>query len=291
MGATNSKGQKNGDESLKALVHGNLLTERKEVSSYGSGDGCGHSSSRNDAKCRWCRVKGLVDKYKLSCKFACSKKRSNRLLEEVFLPESIKNTRDVLRLLEERNGAHRKYVDRISNIQTINFRDVEQVGKRRWKAPAGGEDKVVLYFTSLTIIRKTFDDCYVVKLILGGFRVLVDERDISMHAPFRQELQDLLGMPIRVPSLFIAGKYIGGVEEIQQLHEVGELAKYLQGFSLHTCASPCHGCGNARFIPCPNCDGSRKVFTEDKGGQPWGLFVRCPECNENGLIRCPVCCR
>jgi hypothetical protein len=76
-----------------------------------------------------------------------------------------------------------------------------------FRAPPGGEDRVVLYFTSLRGSRKTFDNCCIVKLILCGFRVLVDERDISMHAPFRQELQDLLGKLITVPRLFIAGKY------------------------------------------------------------------------------------
>lgn len=155
------------------------------------------------------------------------------------------------------------------------------------RAPPGGEDKVVLYFTSLRGIRKTFEDCCSVKLILRGFRVSVDERDISMHSPFRQELQDLLGKPMPVPRLFIGGKYIGGVEEIQQLHEIGELAKYLECFPVQAHSKPCDSCGDVRFIPCQNCDGSRKIFTEEEGQ---GLFIRCQQCNENGLIRCPVCC-
>lgn len=155
------------------------------------------------------------------------------------------------------------------------------------RAPPGGEDKVVLYFTSLRGIRKTFEDCCSVKLILRGFRVSVDERDISMHSPFRQELQDLLGKPMPVPRLFIGGKYIGGVEEIQQLHEIGELSKYLECFPVQAHSKPCDGCGDVRFIPCQNCDGSRKIFTEEEGQ---GLFIRCQQCNENGLIRCPVCC-
>lgn len=155
------------------------------------------------------------------------------------------------------------------------------------RAPPGGEDKVVLYFTSLRGIRKTFEDCCTVKLILRGFRVSVDERDISMHSPFRQELQDLLGKPMPVPRLFIGGKYIGGVEEIQQLHEIGEFVKYLEGFPVQAHSKPCDGCGDVRFIPCQNCDGSRKIFTEEEGQ---GLFIRCQQCNENGLVRCPVCC-
>eukprot|EP01018_Ginkgo_biloba_P037744 Gb_01609 [translate_table: standard] len=156
--------------------------------------------------------------------------------------------------------------------------------KPKLRAPPGGEGKVVLYFTSLRGIRKTFEDCCTVKLILQGFRVLVDERDISMHAQFRQELQDLLGKPMTVPRLFIGGKYIGGAEDIQQLHEVGELAKYLEGFPVQTSLRICDGCGDMRFVPCLNCDGSCKLFTEE------GELIRCQQCNENGLIRCPVCC-
>ncbi|XP_057815723.2 uncharacterized protein At5g39865 [Cryptomeria japonica] len=153
-------------------------------------------------------------------------------------------------------------------------------------APPGGEDKVVLYFTSLRGIRKTFEDCCTVKMILKGFRVWVDERDISMHSAFRQELQDILEKPTTVPRLFIRGKYIGGVEEIQQLHEVGELAKYLEGVPVNTSSELCDGCGDARFVMCPDCVGSRKIFREEGNLMPG----RCLQCNENGLIRCPVCC-
>uniref|UniRef100_A0A0D6QS19 Glutaredoxin domain-containing protein n=1 Tax=Araucaria cunninghamii TaxID=56994 RepID=A0A0D6QS19_ARACU len=161
---------------------------------------------------------------------------------------------------------------------------VKTTKQQRTPAPPGGEDKVVLYSTSLRGIRKTFEDCCAVKMILQGFRVRVDERDISMHALFRQELQDLLGKPVTVPRLFIGGKYIGGVEEIQQLHEVGELAKYLEGCPLHSCFEPCEGCGDVCFVLCHNCNGSRKIFRDD------GAILRCWQCNENGLIRCPLCC-
>jgi hypothetical protein len=140
---------------------------------------------------------------------------------------------------------HRKYVDPSLRFHSVKVKDIEKLveGKvkprvsiwqrvthgvkvadeslcllkktplknenSKWcfRAPLGVEDRVVLYFTSLRGSRKTFDNCCIVKLILYGFRVLVDERDISMHAPFRQELQDLLGKLITVPRLFIVGKY------------------------------------------------------------------------------------
>lgn len=54
---------------------------------------------------------------------------------------------------------------------------------------AGAEDRIVVYLTSLRGIRRTFEDCNAVKMILKGFRVWVDERDVSMDRAYRKELQ------------------------------------------------------------------------------------------------------
>ena len=155
-----------------------------------------------------------------------------------------------------------------------------------WYSLPGCEDKVVIYFTSLRGIRKTYEDCCSVRMILRGFRVPVDERDISMDAEYRKELQRALGgKAMSLPQVFIRGKYVGGAEEVKQLNEVGELSNLLEGFPMRDPGSVCVGCGDARFVPCPNCNGSRKVFEEEEGE-----LKRCPDCNENGLIRCPGCC-
>ncbi|KAG2687300.1 hypothetical protein I3760_09G045100 [Carya illinoinensis] len=155
-----------------------------------------------------------------------------------------------------------------------------------WYRLQGCEDRIVIYFTSLRGIRKTYEDCCSVRMIFRGFRVPVDERDISMDSEYRKELQRALsGKAVSLPQVFIRGKYVGGAEEVKQLNEVGELAKLLEGFPIRDPAFVCKGCGDARFVPCPNCNGSRKVFEEEEGG-----LRRCPDCNENGLIRCPGCC-
>ncbi|KAI3471740.1 hypothetical protein Pfo_028390 [Paulownia fortunei] len=149
----------------------------------------------------------------------------------------------------------------------------------------GAEDRIVLYYTSLRGIRKTYEDCCA-RVIFRGFRVCVDERDISMDRSYRTELQDALkGKAVSLPQVFIKGKYIGGAEEIKQLNEAGELAKLLEGFPLIDLGFVCESCGDARFLPCPNCNGSRKVYEEEEG-----KLRRCPDCNENGLIRCSGCC-
>ncbi|XP_042510399.1 uncharacterized protein At5g39865-like [Macadamia integrifolia] len=149
----------------------------------------------------------------------------------------------------------------------------------------GADDKIVVFFTSLRGIRRTYEDCSAVRNILRGFRVLVDERDISMDSNYRKELQTVLGeKTVSLPQVFICGKYIGGAEDIKQLHEVGELAKLLEGFPIRDTRFVCKSCGDARFVPCLNCSGSRKVFDEDEE-----QLRSCLVCNENGLIRCPSC--
>lgn len=150
----------------------------------------------------------------------------------------------------------------------------------------GAEKKIVIYFTSLRVIRSTFDDCKTVRSILRSFRVSIDERDVSMDAGFMEELKTILGIrektKLSLPRVFIGGRYIGGAEEIRQLHEAGELKKYVEGL-IPADFSTCEVCGGHRFILCDECNGSHKYYSE-KGG-----FRTCTACNENGLIRCPSC--
>ncbi|KAL1338097.1 hypothetical protein HN51_032774 [Arachis hypogaea] len=185
--------------------------------------------------------------------------------------------------------------------------------------PFGKKEKVVFYFTSLRGVRKTYEDCCHVRLILKGLGVKMDERDVSMHSGFKEELKELLraggafGKGGGLPRVFVGGNYIGGAEEIQRMHEEGKLEKLLQ------CCQKidennnvdgggvCEACGDIRFVPCETCYGSCKIYYDegydddddddeeeqreqdsDEVGDCG--FKRCPDCNENGLIRCPICC-
>lgn len=151
---------------------------------------------------------------------------------------------------------------------------------------SGAEDRVVLYYTSLRGIRKTYEECCTVRMIFRGFRVCVDERDMSMDSSYRKDLQSLLGgKTVTLPQVFIKGMYIGGAEEIKELHEEGELAVLLDGIPVKDSRFVCESCGDARFVPCSTCNGSRKIFEEEEG-----KLRRCFDCNENGLVRCPSCC-
>ncbi|WVZ73653.1 hypothetical protein U9M48_021938 [Paspalum notatum var. saurae] len=159
--------------------------------------------------------------------------------------------------------------------------------------PPDSARKVVLYLTSLRGIRKTYEDCWSARSILLGYGVRVDERDLSMHSGFKDELHAALGSAGRLPQAFADGRHLGGAEEIRRMHEAGELAKALEACEMAPPPSvggkgialdACSGCGGVRFVPCEDCSGSCKVFLEEVG-----TFRRCPECNENGLVRCPLC--
>lgn len=152
---------------------------------------------------------------------------------------------------------------------------------------SGAEDRVVVYLTSLRVVRPTFEACKTVQSILTGFRVNVDERDLSMDASFSSELQRIFGVSeetqVALPRVFIGGKYIGGAEELRQLNETGELKKMIAELP-EADAGVCEECGGFKFVVCEECSGSHKCYREKNDG-----FRTCNVCNESGLIRCNSC--
>ncbi|GAB4857160.1 hypothetical protein Ancab_015070 [Ancistrocladus abbreviatus] len=156
------------------------------------------------------------------------------------------------------------------------------------KCPPGGSDSVIVYTTSLRGIRKTFEDCHAIKFLLDSFRIVYYERDVSMDLEFREELWRVLGGRVTPPRLFIRGRHVGGADEVVHLHEQGKLHGLLDGIPLASSSQMCRACAGARFVLCSSCNGSRKVFKDDQNDGM--LFARCCHCNENGLIKCPICC-
>ncbi|CAH9118623.1 unnamed protein product [Cuscuta epithymum] len=156
------------------------------------------------------------------------------------------------------------------------------------------KNRVIFYFTSIRGIRKTYEDCCNVRSILQELKLKIEDRDVSMHSGFKEELKEMFGEDYSLPRVFLGKKYIGGEDEIRRMQEEGKLEK------LFECCEKveeggggdggCEACGNIRFVPCDTCKGSCKVFCECGNGDVESGFERCPDCNENGLIRCPVCC-
>lgn len=151
----------------------------------------------------------------------------------------------------------------------------------------GAETRIIVYTTSLRVVRSTFEDCQAVRAILRGFRVTIDERDVSMDQKFTDELQGILAGKVKgkitLPRVFIGGRYFGGAEEVRQMHEAGELKKVVGNLPAADPGAVCEACGGYRFILCDECSGSRKCYAEKTG------FRTCGACNENGLVRCPSC--
>ncbi|KAL1331824.1 uncharacterized protein At5g39865 [Arachis ipaensis] len=191
--------------------------------------------------------------------------------------------------------------DVTTNIKNKGFERVQKVACNKeypsltdfeeMNPPNGRSQEVILYTTSLRGIRKTFRDCNTIKFLLRSFRVIYHERDVSLHLEYRKELCKILGGKVLPPKLFIKGRYIGGVDEVIGLHENGWLGKLLEGTPIEFGEGHCNGCACMRFAICSNCNGSCKVFTKNNGDNNNGeLFIRCAECNENGLVKCPICC-
>ncbi|XP_062217219.1 uncharacterized protein At3g28850-like [Phragmites australis] len=160
------------------------------------------------------------------------------------------------------------------------------------------ESAAVLYTTSLRGVRATFEACNAVRAALQAHGVAFRERDVSMDRGFREELRELAGSPV-VPRLFVRGRHVGGADEVLRLDEEGLLAALLEGLpKARGGRYCCDGCGGMRFLPCFDCSGSRKVAVSLAVAGPGKanrrrkaavMVVRCGECNENGLVLCPIC--
>ncbi|KAL2516641.1 Glutaredoxin family protein [Abeliophyllum distichum] len=164
--------------------------------------------------------------------------------------------------------------------------------------PPNGEHKLVIYTTTLRGVRKTFEDCNAVRSAIEGLGFMVFERDISMDKGFRDELRELMKGKDRSelipPRVFMKGSYLGGVDEVLRRVEEGSLGKLLQGLPRTRGGYACEGCGGVRFLPCFTCNGSCKMVVKEEmlvGGKQGDktAVVRCSDCNENGLVLCPIC--
>ncbi|KAI0492208.1 hypothetical protein KFK09_026477 [Dendrobium nobile] len=201
---------------------------------------------------------------------------------------SVKENIFVVRDRQERKGMKDP-----QELQRWKRRDpLEGYTERR---PPGNSDGVVLYTTTLRGVRRTFEDCQLLRQVVEGHAVEagleVDERDVSLHGQYLKEVRELVGESAAVPRLFVAGRYVGGVEEVVELAEMGKLGEMMRlvgrrlgGEEVKGGRRDCSGCGGARFVPCTECSGSCKIVAED--GK---RVVSCRLCNENGLALCPMC--
>ncbi|KAK6793733.1 hypothetical protein RDI58_007186 [Solanum bulbocastanum] len=219
-----------------------------------------------------------------------------------FDPEVINTFR---KALEELPLANPFYLKPLVNQDTQGSDNESELVTTEYRLVHHDKDKLVIYFTSLRGVRKTYEDCCHVRVILKGLGVKVDERDVSMHSGFKKELKELLGKEYAgggLPRVFLGKRYIGGADEIRRMNEDGKLEKLVENCEQReddggsvVVNGVCEACGDIRFVPCETCLGSCKIYCEAEYNEleleesKYG-FQRCPDCNENGLIRCPICC-
>lgn len=152
--------------------------------------------------------------------------------------------------------------------------------------------KIVVYTTSMTVVRETFDRCKVARNILQTHMVRYEERDLYMSHEHQRMLAERLEVDlnqvIRLPQVFIDGIHIGGATHLEKLNENGELRKILQPFPKIQVRTMCDNCGGYRFVPCAVCHGSKKSVHRNNFTEEF-CALRCMHCNENGLQRCHEC--
>lgn len=77
-----------------------------------------------------------------------------------------------------------------------------------WQEKEAG--KVVLYTTTMGIVRDTYQRCLQVRKILRTHLVKFVERDVFMSREVQKEIRERLGTDaISVPQLFVEGNLIG----------------------------------------------------------------------------------
>ena len=69
---------------------------------------------------------------------------------------------------------------------------------------------VVIYVTTLSILRDTWARCVKVRQILRNLLIKVDEKDVFMSRENQVELMDRMAMvEVNLPQVFVNGQYLG----------------------------------------------------------------------------------
>ncbi|NXG45330.1 GRCR1 protein, partial [Psilopogon haemacephalus] len=193
-----------------------------------------------------------------------------------------------------KNGTVRGVKHKVSAGQALfdNLAKVFQVGGVSTVPEFG---RIVIYTTSLRVVRNTFERCELVRKIFQNHRVKFEEKNIALNSDYGKELDERCRRVCEVPSLpvvFIDGHYLGVILIVLELMLADEVT-FLFSLTLffgqrvqhpHECLS----CGGFGFLPCSACHGSkmsvfRNCFTDSFKA------LKCTACNENGLQRCQSC--
>ncbi|KAJ8922721.1 hypothetical protein NQ315_007756 [Exocentrus adspersus] len=166
------------------------------------------------------------------------------------------------------------------------FLQIHSTGKNYKEKEAG---KVVVYTTTMGIVRDTYQACMKVKQILRTLLVKYEERDVFMSSEYQAEIQERMQCKdILVPQMFVDGQHIGDAEIIERLNESGELRRILKPFKSMDVCTTCKVCGGFRLLPCQICNGSKKSVHRNHFTTEF-VALKCMNCDEVGLVRCNSC--
>uniref|UniRef100_A0A8C4QSA8 Glutaredoxin domain-containing protein n=1 Tax=Eptatretus burgeri TaxID=7764 RepID=A0A8C4QSA8_EPTBU len=160
--------------------------------------------------------------------------------------------------------------------------------------------KIVVYTTSLRVVRATHERCEKVRHVFHTHSVRFEERDVALNGGYGSELiqssntTDDSPSP-ELPAVFINGIYFGVTVSHDVRFPSAELnvslssRPYTNRKQKESVTMTCKACGGFRFVPCRMCHGC-KVSPHHCGYfANLGPALRCSACNENGLQLCDHC--
>ncbi|CAO1394952.1 unnamed protein product [Diamesa serratosioi] len=198
----------------------------------------------------------------------------------------IKDINNGTSTIRSSKGTVRGVKNRVRN-GIATFLQMQQTTVKNYKDKDAG--KVVVYTTSMGIVRSTYAKCQSIKQILRTLLVKFEERDVYMSNEYQDEVKDrMLKDEIDIPQLFVNGQHIGNADKVERLNETGELRKMLKQFKCFDSVLMCKICGGYKLLPCPSCGGSKKSIHRNHFTAEF-INLRCMNCDEVGLIKCYNC--
>jgi len=152
--------------------------------------------------------------------------------------------------------------------------------------------KVVIYMTSLGVVRRTWERCRQAVAILENHMVKFERRDLGFNPQLKNEFQNRLGNdPVLcdLPAIFVDGRYFGGVDVLEKWSECGLLKPFLEPYKRSSNQrSLCQKCYGFCYYPCTACRGSKKSPTVINC-QIDSPRLKCTRCDYGGLVPCNEC--
>lgn len=154
-------------------------------------------------------------------------------------------------------------------------------------ASLGNKKKIMIYTTSLGIIRKTKADCLYLTSVFRSMMLKTEERDIVSqyyHEEFKRKFPGA-----SLPQVIINSFPVGGRKEIENLIETGEIKLLTKDIEkVVYSAKKCEACNGYGYLTCPVCLGSCKSRTVRIGKSRHVNNLKCTQCKE-GMVRCEMC--